>query len=204
MKGSILTGLLVAGLHAAHALDLTPITSYRELEGVRIPVISFEDGPRKVNWQPPDNWQLSGGGQQLNLYPEKTPLAAVQLKLIGHEAAQAPDRTAAGKDFLKWAMSFVPGDATGLTFEHETPNPFLLGGKHSREFTFNYVSAAKKCSTSVALVDLDARQSLALVITACAEDFEGIYNAGTTSMFRWQWVSTPITAQEVSASKPAR
>jgi len=69
MKTWIVTGLLVAGLSAAHALDLTPITSYRELEGVRIPVISFEDGLRKVNWQPPDNWQLSGGGQQLNLYP---------------------------------------------------------------------------------------------------------------------------------------
>jgi len=200
MKTWIVTGLLVAGLSAAHALDLTPITSYRELEGVRIPVISFEDGLRKVNWQPPDNWQLSGGGQQLNLYPEKIALAAAQLKLIGHDAAQIPARTGALNDFLKWAMSFVPRDATGLTFDHESPNPFLLGGKPSREITVSYVSSAKKCSTSVALVDLDARQSLALVITACTEDFEQVYSAGTASMFRWQWITKPLTPQDVTAS----
>ena len=188
MKASCLTALVVAGLHTANALDLTPINSFRDLEGTKIPVVLFEDGPRKVNWQPPDNWQLSGGGKQLNLYPGKIPLAAAQLKLIAHTAAQPPDRAAALDTFLKWATSFVPADATGLTFAKETPNPFLIGQKPSREFTFNYVSAATKCSTSVALVDLDANESLALVITARAEDFEGIYNDGTMSMFRWRWI----------------
>jgi len=200
MKASFLIGLLAAGVNAAQALDLTPITSYRELEGVKIPVISFEDGQRKVNWQPPENWQISGGDRELNLYPNKLPLAAAQLKLIPHGAAQPPERTAALDSLLKWAMSFVPGDATGITFDHEVPNPFLLDGKPSRELTFKYVSDAKKCCTSVALVDLDARQSLALVITARAEDFERAYRAWTSSMFRWQWVSRPVSAQDVAAS----
>ena len=128
MKVSILLLLTVAGFTAANALDLTPINGFRELEGVRIPVISFDDGQRRVNWQPPEGWQLSGGGDQLHLYPEKIPLAAMLIKLLPHDAAQAPANSAVD-DLLKWAMNFVPGDATNLSFDHETSSPFLLDGK---------------------------------------------------------------------------
>jgi hypothetical protein len=205
----VLAAVSLAGFSAAHALDLTPIHSFRELEGFKVPIISFQDGLRQVEWQPPRGWQLSGGDAQLNLYPANTQLAAMQLKLIAHDAAQAPDSTAAREDLLKWAAGFVAGDATDLAFDHEAPNPFILGGKGTRELTFNYVSVAKKCTTSIALVNLDAKQSLAVVITASAEDFPTVHGTGTKSMFRWDWVNKPLTAQDVAASnagasKPAR
>lgn len=200
MKTSVLLALAFASLHTAHALDLTPIQSFRILEKMKIPVISFDDGKRKVNWQPPAGWQLSGGDNQLNVYPEKIPLAAMQLRILPNAAAQVPDPTTAQDELFKWALAFLPGDTTNLTFDHEAPSPFLLDNLHSRELTFNYVSAARKCSTSVALVTLDELQSFALVITARAEDFQVVHNTGTKSMFRWSWAPKLLPGQGETAS----
>lgn len=184
---SLLASIVLSftGLSALQALDLTPTFTFRLLEDIKIPVLHFQDGPRKVQWQPPGSWAISGGGQSLTLRPPDSSNMAMELRLIPHNAAQAPDGTTALDAVLAWVQPFLPGDAGKVAFEREMPSPFMLGGKSSREMTFTYTSLAQNFTTSVAVVDLDSDHSIAVVIYARSKDFAAIHAEGTKSMFRW-------------------
>ena len=54
---------------AALALGTDTIHGSRDLEGFKIPLVYFADGEHRMRYQPPQGWQVSGRGQELNLYP---------------------------------------------------------------------------------------------------------------------------------------
>ena len=181
------------------ALDLTPIDGFRELEGIKIPVVFFADDARKVQWQAPAQWRFVGGGDSLALYPATTPDAAMELRIISRKAAEAPDGTANPQAIANWVQPLLPVQAGKATFLREIPSPFLLGGLTSRELTFTYSLLGKDCKTSVALVNLDLEHSLAVIIYSRPDQFDLMHDEGTRSMFRWVWLdSTPNRARKDS------
>lgn len=178
------------------ALDLTPTDGFRELEGVKIPVVFFVDDARKVQWQMPAQWRLVGGGDSLALYPKEISDAAMELRIISRKAAEAPDGTADPQAVAAWIQPLLPARAERATFVREIPSPFLLGALTSRELTFTYNYLGKDYKTSVALVNLDLEHSLVVIIYSRSDQFNLIHDEGTRSMFRWMWLeSTPQRAR---------
>ena len=172
---------------ASGSLELIPTPSFRILEGIRIPVVTFPDGNRVVRWQPPSNWQLSGEGNRIMLYPQTPPQAAMEIRLAAPRSASAPETGSTPEALVKWAAAFLPQDAAKVRFDHESPSPFLLEGRPSREHTFEYILGTLRFTTSIAVVLLDEAQALIMIASARSEDFPGVYREATKSMFRWGW-----------------
>ena len=82
MKTRLIPLLLALTPFVAKALDLTPVASFRELEGFKIPIVFFSDAEKKIAFQPPAKWTLSGGGAALGLYPAEPADAALQLRVL--------------------------------------------------------------------------------------------------------------------------
>ena len=166
------------------ALDLTPRQSVRKLEQFNVPVVLFEDGARTVRWQPPAGWQLNTVGRALTFFPPKSAVATARLEL-GPAHALA---TATGDAPLAWAQGHLPKTATEIALTAERENPFSLSGLPSKERIYAYRVGDQRLTTSVAYVDLNQRESLALVVTALATDFESIHTEAIASMFSWNWL----------------
>lgn len=180
--------LLLAALGPTplQALDLTPQHSYRDLEGVRIPILRFQDGPRRAIYQPPSGWRATGSGASLALIPGRTEQATVLFK-IGSRPAEAAGETPDPSAFEAWARSFLPADASRIERVAEIANGFTLGTQASRELTFSYTRPAGRFLTAVAAVEIGDRERLAVVVSAREADFKAVHGDAIASLFSWQW-----------------
>lgn len=165
----------------AKALDLTPAAGFRDLEGIKIPIILFSDAGKKISFQPPAKWNISGGGTALGLYPADLPDAALQLRVFPIK----PLAPGVIEDLEKWCRALLPQDAAQPKLESENENVFTLGPLPSREFTYSYAAQGRRFTTSIAVVDWNERERLAVVVTARAADFPAAHEAAMRSMFSW-------------------
>ncbi len=181
MKRTGLLLLLALAPLAAKALDLTPEPTFRDLEGVKIPILRFSDDGKKISLQPPARWRVSGGGASLSLLPPETQDAGLLLRILAL-TPRAPEVT---EDLDKWCRAQLPKDASEPKLESEVENGFTLGPLGSREFTYSYAAQGRRFTTSVAVVDWNERQRLAVIVTARAADFAATHDAAIRSMFTW-------------------
>ena len=166
---------------AAKALDLTPEVSFRDLEGAKISVILFNDAGKKISFQPPVKWKASGGGSALSLYPAELPDAVMQLRVLPIK----PLPPGATEDLAKWCRALLPQAAAEPKAEGEAANLFTLGLLPSREFTYSYAAQGRRFTTSVAVVDWNEHERLAVVVTTRSTDFSATHEAAIRSMFSW-------------------
>lgn len=169
---------------ALFALDLTPASGFRELEGFRIPIVRFTDGTRKVVYQPPAGWHLSGGGESLSLLPPDRQEAAVQLRTVRRPP---PESGTASEDFDTWAHSQLPPSATSIKKLGEAEGQFTIAAQPSRARTFSYSLVGRRFFASVAAVDLSSTERLTVVMTAREPDFKAMQDEAVASFFSWQW-----------------
>jgi hypothetical protein len=191
------------------ALDFNPQETWRALEGIRIPIVMFSDPTGKIRYQPPGDWNFSGGGSTFSLYPPKLNGAVMKLLVLGH-APGTPEITAfPAADLAKWCRNYLATDAQEVKLLQENPSPFMLSGKQCREFIFEYLSSGQRFQTSVAVLDWNEKEHLAVVITALAQDFKAVHDTGNSSLFSWSLrkgetpKATPAPDQAGAASASA-
>ena len=171
---------------AGFALDLTPIPAFRELEGVKIPVTTFKDGSRIVTWQQP--WPISGGGARVSLFPPDPPQAVMTLEIRPRKEGDIPPDIAPPPEVLqKWVKPFIPNDATELVPTVTIRGSYLLDSKPSKEYTFTYLSQARRFGTSVSFVDLSDKERIFVVVTAPALSFAAVHATAISSLFQMEW-----------------
>ena len=181
MKLRLFALVLAVAPFPGNALDLTPEASFRDLEGIRIPIVFFTDAGKKIAYQPPTKWNVSGGAGALSLYPPGIPDAVLLLRV----RPRKPLPQGAAEDLEKWCLAQLPQDATDATREGEAANVFMLSGLPSREFTFSYAAQGRRFTTSVAFVDWNERERVTVIVTARATDFAPVHEAAMRSMFSW-------------------
>lgn len=151
------------------------------MEGFKIPVLLFSDAGKKINFQPPSKWVVSGGGATLSLYPPNVPDAVMQMRVRPIK----PMPAGLTEDFEKWCRAQLPQDAQQATLEGEAENVFMLGTLGSRQFTYSYAAQGRRFTTSVAIVDWTPTERLAVIITARSTDFTAVQGPALRSMFSW-------------------
>jgi hypothetical protein len=182
------------------ALDFTPQETWRQLEGMRIPVLMFSDPTGKIRYQPPGDWKFSGGGATLSLYPPSANGAFMKMLVLGHAPGLPQITTLPSADLVKWSQNYIASDAQEVKLQEENPSPFMLSGRPSREFIFEYKSSGQRFQTSVAVLDWDEHEHLAVVITALAGDFKAVHNTGISSLFSWNLRKTTLARPSPATS----
>lgn len=177
---------LLFACDAARALDLTPVPGFKELEGIKIPIVQFSDGKGKINYQPPGNWNLSGGGTELKLLPQEVDQASMRFVLVEKKAPDGQDpASATAEDLQAWAMRFIPAGSKEVAFVSKTENPFMLEGHSTDEFVFTYSLYGSLETISISVADRSDKERMVVIISARTKDFDPIHKAGITSMFSW-------------------
>lgn len=177
------TGLVLASQGLLHALDLTPTQSFRELEGIKIPIVRFSDGSRKVTYQPPTQWRVSGGGDRVQIIPSGFQRALFQLRVC--ERPEIPEGQE--EDLGKWTLNFLPEGAEEVVPKGETAGQFTLGAVPSNERTYSYNLGGRANLASVAWVDVGEKERLVVLVIAGEKDFKAVHEEAISSLFSWSW-----------------
>jgi hypothetical protein len=179
--------LLLALTTTAVAIDFTPARSVRQLEGgFSVPVLTFDAGGRRVSYKPPARWTSVGTPETLTLTPT-TAGATMKLTTLRWSADEAA-RVAAPEAEQKWALRFLPPEATEAEVATVHESPFMLGRKPSREWIIKYRLGDMTHTLSVARCDVAENERLVVLIGARSQDFEAVRRDGVSSLFRWEWL----------------
>lgn len=148
-------------------------------------MLLFSDATGRIRYQPPAGWNFAGGGAAFTLYPPKLNGAVMKLLVLAHAPATPAITAFPSADLAKWCQNYLASDAQEVKLAQENPSPFLLNGKESREFIFEYLSSGQRFQTAVAVLDWSEKEHLAVVITALAPDFKSVHDTGISSLFSW-------------------
>jgi hypothetical protein len=167
------------------ALDLNPQEGFKELEGVKIPIVEFSDGTHKVRWQPPVDWRMSYEEGRLLLLAKAFTHASLELRVVPRAAGDTAwlDRPDA---LVRYLAALLPKTASAPTVTGNNAGPFTIQGSAAKEILFDFQEPAHASRGSVSLVDLNDHERLVVVITAQQKDFEDVRAAAIESMFSWQ------------------
>jgi hypothetical protein len=176
-------GVVSTGL----ALDLTPESSTRELEGgFKIPVLHFRDGTSKVEYRPPPGWALSGGGRALTLQPPGAPHAKARILIVRRNARDG-SVAAGGVDLEKYTANLLPAGALEVERVAANESAFMLGALPSREFQYRYRQSTASFKRSISIVDLNEKDRLVVEVSAGSTHFASVRDAMIGSLFSWSW-----------------
>ncbi|MES2571490.1 MAG: hypothetical protein V4710_15735 [Verrucomicrobiota bacterium] len=180
-----IAAFLLLSCGTTHALDLTPKEGFKELEGIKIPVLLFTDKGQTVSWIPP--WPVTGEGNRITLRPTNAVHSAMFIEVRKRASSAVPAPGATQTDLITWALPFLPQDLEKLVFSSMIPCPYQLHSKPSQEYIFNYVSQARAMTSSLSYVDLNDEERVFVHITSLAEAFKSFRSQAIPSMFRWEW-----------------
>src|SRR3954465_8314281 len=101
--------LALLGVAGARAqIDLTPKDTFYEVEGIRIPNVSFRNGSKTVAYTPPGTWVLTGGGKKLTLTPLDTIQAGATIETRPALESSPPATPEMIKLYTDVAVGLVP------------------------------------------------------------------------------------------------
>ena len=168
----------------ALGLDLNPRSDIKVMEGMRIPVISFDDPGHKIHWTPPNGWSMTYEKGVLKLAPKNLSYASMELRVVSHVSG---DRELFGKTetLLPYCAKFLSPLATKLVYKGTSLGAFTIGPTPAREFLVDFTEHGHLTRSSVCLLDYSDRERLILVITAQPNDFDSVRATAIESMFSW-------------------
>lgn len=175
---------LLAGARG-ELLDLTPAETFYEVEGIRVPNVSFRNGRQPVPYTPPGGWKLSGGGRKLTLTPPDVVQASATI-----ETAPMPEPLPAVaqenvKAYAELVLALVPRGATKVEVLEALVCPLRIAGKSMIEVTAAYVFFGQPFRMNVLLMPREKEQ-LRFTLTARAADYPELARAFRDSLFSMQ------------------
>jgi hypothetical protein len=175
-------GFLVSG--AIAELDLTPVDSFYEVEGVRVPNVTFRDGSRDVTYTPPPGWILCGRGNAITLTPPNSIQAGARVQAI---PARNPLPATAGnlKAYTELALELAPREAANVEVVETVISPLGVSGRPLVEATLSYVFFGQQFRTTIFFLPREKEQ-VRFQFSSRAADFPPLFKAFRTSLYSMQ------------------
>jgi len=175
-------GLLVSD--ACAELDLTPVDSFYEVEGIRVPNVTFRNGAKDVTYTPPPRWALCGRGKKLTLTPPNTIQAGATMQAI--TAKNAPPATPENlKAYSELALELVPREAANVEVVETVICPLRISGQPLVEATLNYVFFGQQFRMNVLFLSREKEQ-MRFQFSSRAADFPPLLKTFRTSLYSMQ------------------
>jgi hypothetical protein len=129
--------LLMTGTAAYAQIDLTPVETTREVDGVRMSSIVFRDGRQEISYSPPSKWRLSGSGPKLSLTPDAVPNADAQVEVKTIVTAVPIDQ-ANLQNYVLSARQSAPRTARNVEVLDSRINPLKICGYDTLAIDMQY------------------------------------------------------------------
>lgn len=180
--------LLFALLFAASAsaeLQLNPVVSEYEGEGMKFRQLAFSDGSgKRITYSQPAGWEYSGSPNKLTVRPPNKPQAEGSItKLPLPKAAVFDEKTM--KQLTAEALAAVPSGSTSVTLMAEEKNPIVIGEKETFLVTMSYNFHGQDFGRSVMFLNRGNEQ-LRFQFVSRLPDFKDLQRAFQGSHFSWQ------------------
>ena len=199
MKSLLLLAIAVFAISAKGAINLAPLPSEFEGEGVKYTRLTFKDDKRQVVYIPPQNWSFHGSAAQLRLTPPSNfTRAEAVVETLPLASPQPLDEKGIELVRQQFASSLPPG-AQAIKVLSEESSPVMINGNiASYEITASYELYGETFMRSVLFANLLETQ-LRFKFSALKTDFDALHRQFRASLISWQWEQP--TAASVAAAK---
>jgi hypothetical protein len=176
---------LFAAVNAQAQLDLTPTESFYEVEGIRVPNVSFRNGVKKIAYSPPADWTLNGGERKVTMTPRDSIQAGATIETVAMREPSLPATTENLKAYTDLAVSMVPREGTKVEVAEAAVCPMRISGKEMIEVTLTYSFFGQPFRMNVLFMPRDKEQ-LRFQFIARAVDYPPLFKAFRSSLFSMQ------------------
>jgi hypothetical protein len=161
--------LALAGAARAD-LNLVPVASFYQSDGVRFSNLTFRDGPGLVTYVPPPQWTYTGNSARFSVYPPNTPRADASITTT-RTAACIPLSLETTAHYEYVARALLPRDSTTVELHGMILNPLRICGRTTVEYIFDFVVFSQRYRLSCILLPREHDQ-LQFMLCAAPEQFD--------------------------------
>jgi hypothetical protein len=176
--------VLLSGGIARAQIDFTPKESFYEVEGLRVPNVTFRNGAKNVTYSPPGHWQLSGGGKKLSLIPQDKVQAGASIE-IQPGKDQLPATAENLQAYTELAQTLVPREASKIEVVEALVCPLRISGRSMIEVTLAYTFFGQQFRMNVLFLPHDTAQ-VRFQFSARTADFHPLFKSFRTSLYSMQ------------------
>ena len=182
---SVLPVALIAALFAADLaraqIDLTPIPTTAELDGVNQSYVTFRDGGRELSYYPPQSWRLNGSGPRLTLVPGNTRNTEAQIKVESVTTVIPIGDTTVPK-YVAAAQQSLPKGTLNLQVLGSKVNPLKICGHDTLAVELQYEAFGTVLRSQFLYLNRDREQWI-FQFTAPANSFENSFEPFRVSLY---------------------
>lgn len=178
----LLLGLAVTAARAE--LQLVPVISEYELDGMKFKQLAFSDADKRATYQPPRCWDYSGSANQLTLHPPGKTQAEATISKTGLGEPGSFDGEAL-KKVVAETMTQTPKGSSGVMVVSQEKNPLLINGKETFQVVLSYSLLGQTFNRSVLFLNRGHEQ-LRFQLVAREVDFKELHRAFQASLYSWQ------------------
>jgi hypothetical protein len=157
----------------AAGFDFTPLDSFYEVEGVRMPRLQFNNSGKPIAYTPPAGWKPSGRGKKLTLIPPQTIQAGATFEAVPfgkeHLSATAENIRA----YRERAIALLPDEATKVEVTSAAVSSLKFGARPGIEVSLDYTLSAQTYRMWILFVP-HAEEMLQISVGAHTRDFAAL------------------------------
>ena len=170
---------------AGAAIDFTPTTGERVLEGIVFKQLVFHENGRSITYEQPRGWKYSGEAARIRFTPPEFGQAQAEITQASLPQPQSFDDQAK-KNLQTQVLASMPSGSQNPSIIAEEQNPLTINGQQTYAVTAGYVLSGQDYRLSVIFVNLDKTQ-LQFRVIARKTDFEQVNRFFRGSLFSLQW-----------------
>lgn len=180
-RWSALAIALLSSNIVSRGVDLTPIQTTRELDGVKFTGTVFRDGLQQISYSPPPGWRLNGSGSKLTLVPGAIPNVDAQVE-VKSLAAIVPINEANARKYVPIAQQSVPRDAKNVEVLGSRMNPLKICGYDTLAIELQYDAFGSVYRTHLLYLNRD-REQWVFQLTAPVNTFDRAFEPFRVSLY---------------------
>jgi hypothetical protein len=170
---------------AGAAIDFTPTTGERVLEGIVFKQLVFHENGRPITYEQPRGWKYSGEAAHIRFTPPE--IGQAQAEIIQAPLAQPQSfDDSTRKNLQTQVLGSVPSGSQNGVIIAEEQNPLTINRQPTYTVTVGYNLSGEDYRLSVIFANLDKTQ-LQFRIIARKKDFGQVNRLFRGSLFSLQW-----------------
>jgi hypothetical protein len=176
---------VAAASRAGAAIDFTPTSGERVLEGIVFKQLVFHENGRSITYEQPRGWKYSGEAARIRFTPPEFGQAQAEITQAPlTEPASFDDATM--KLLRTRVLASIPSGGQNAVVTAEEQNPISINGQRTYAVTVGYNLFGQDYRLGTIFVNLPNTQ-LQFRVIARKEDFEKVNRLFRGSLVSLQW-----------------